>query len=71
MTEMDEHTIRFKNEVANTLRNNLTETNIDLISSIVAQSEQAKNILRNKGYGWTGLDIVGTVNLVPWIRYED
>lgn len=38
---------------------------INMIANIVVMSEKAKNNLRKKGYGWTGLDLLKTCELVP------
>lgn len=32
-----------------------------IIAEILSQSDQAKQILRDKGYGWTGLSLLETV----------
>ena len=40
---------------------------VDLIAQLLAESEQAKQVLREKGYGWTGLSLLKTVTeLVPY-----
>ena len=45
---------------------NNDEESIQLLSEMLEQSEQAKQELRNKGYGWTGLSLLETVlNEVP------
>ena len=45
---------------------NNDEESIKLLSEMLEQSEQAKQELRNKGYGWTGLSLLETViNEVP------
>lgn len=36
------------------------EEGLDLIAKIIIESEEAKQILRGKGYGWTGLSLVQT-----------
>lgn len=38
---------------------------LNLICQIVKMSDDAKHILRTKGYGWTGLDLLKTCELVP------
>jgi hypothetical protein len=38
---------------------------VGLIGEYINMAEKAKHVLRNKGYGWTGLDLLGTVKLVP------
>jgi hypothetical protein len=38
---------------------------IDLLRKYHEIGENAKHILRQKGYGWTGLDIAETCKLVP------
>lgn len=40
------------------------ETGMNLISSLLFQSEAAKQLLRDKGYGWSGLSLLKTVKLV-------
>lgn len=34
---------------------------IRLISQLLDDSEKSKQVLRNKGYGWTGLSLLETV----------
>ena len=34
---------------------------IDLVSKVVIQADEAKQELRKKGYGWTGLSLLETV----------
>lgn len=36
-----------------------------LVAEYLAMADQAKHVLRSKGYGWTGLDLLETVKLVP------
>lgn len=40
---------------------NKNESTILLLTRILFESEQAKQELRNKGYGWTGLSLLETV----------
>lgn len=37
---------------------------LDLMAGVLEQQDRAKQILRDKGYGWTGLDIIETANIV-------
>jgi hypothetical protein len=37
----------------------------DLMVKLLHQQDQAKQALRAKGYGWTGLDWPGTIDLIP------
>lgn len=41
------------------------DTDLLIIVECLLDSARAKNILREKGYGWTGLNIVETAKLVP------
>ena len=34
---------------------------IDTLIQMIRESEEAKRVLRDKGYGWTGLSLLGTV----------
>lgn len=43
---------------------------MDLIVEVLCLCEDAKNELRSKGYGWTGLDIAKTVALVPHAEHK-
>lgn len=38
---------------------------LELVAEIIVMSDNAKNVLRSKGYGWTGLDLLKTAELVP------
>lgn len=38
---------------------------IDLLATHLEECDKAKQALRDKGYGWTGLSILETVNQVP------
>lgn len=38
---------------------------LDLVVRFIAEHYEAKQILREKGYGWTGLGLVETVKEVP------
>ena len=38
---------------------------IELIARCIDMADAAKQILRDKGYGWTGLDLLQTCELVP------
>ena len=39
-----------------------------IIDRIIQESDLAKNILRLKGYGWTGLSLLKTVEEVPMVE---
>lgn len=39
----------------------------EIIAEILAQQDQAKQLLRDKGYGWTGLSLLETVKQVKEI----
>jgi len=41
------------------------EEYLNLVIELLLMAEKAKNELRRKGYGWTGLDLLKTVDLVP------
>lgn len=41
--------------------NNNDEESIRLLAELIEEAEQAKQELRNKGYGWTGLSLLKTV----------
>jgi len=43
---------------------------LDLLSRFVHDADEAKQVLRAKGYGWTGLGILETAQLVPWKMQE-
>ena len=34
---------------------------IDLLSKLLEEADEAKQELRNKGYGWTGLSLLKTI----------
>jgi len=52
-----------------TLEDNIV---LDIISKMLFESEQAKQELRTKGYGWIGLSLLLTVQQeVPNIRNTD
>lgn len=39
---------------------------VRLLAKLIMEAEQAKQVLRDKGYGWTGLSLLKTViNEVP------
>lgn len=38
---------------------------LDLLAKYLEMCDEAKQELRNKGYGWTGLDILETIKEVP------
>jgi hypothetical protein len=38
---------------------------LNLVARFIWEHYEAKNALRQKGYGWTGLGLVETVNEVP------
>lgn len=38
---------------------------LDLVCDLVEMADNAKSELRKKGYGWTGLDLYKTCELVP------
>ena len=37
------------------------EKSLDLLSQLLEEADQAKQELRNKGYGWLGLSLLKTV----------
>jgi len=39
----------------------LNDESIFLFAEMIAQSEKAKQVLRDKGYGWTGLSLLETI----------
>ncbi len=43
---------------------------LDLLSKHLEMCDEAKQELRNKGYGWTGLDVLETVKQVPAAQME-
>lgn len=38
---------------------------IELICDVIVMQEKSKQLLRTKGYGWTGLDLYKTCKLIP------
>lgn len=38
---------------------------INIMAQCLVEAEEAKQILRDKGYGWTGLGLEETAKLVP------
>lgn len=36
-----------------------------MLAKLCAEAEEAKSVLRKKGYGWMGLDLLQTAQLVP------
>ena len=50
----------WKNIIVNSL-DKKDSVQIDLICEYLEQADQAKQELRNKGYGWTGLSLLKTV----------
>jgi len=34
---------------------------LDLLAQLLEEAEEAKQVLRDKGYGWTGLSLLATV----------
>jgi len=47
------------------------EEHIDLLIQMLRESEQAKQALRDKGYGWTGLSLLRTVIEEVPINYKN
>jgi len=41
--------------------NEKDEDALMLLATFIEESEKAKQVLRNKGYGWTGLSLLKTV----------
>lgn len=41
------------------------KTKLDLIIKMLEEADQAKQKLRKKGYGWTGLGLSETIDEVP------
>jgi hypothetical protein len=41
--------------------NNNDEESIKLLAKLIEEAEQAKQELRNKGYGWIGLSLLKTI----------
>lgn len=39
---------------------------LQLLARHLEMCDQAKQVLRDRGYGWTGMDILETVQLVPY-----
>ncbi len=50
----------YKNIIRQTIEKK-DENTLDLIAQIIFESDQAKQELRNKGYGYTGLSLLLTV----------
>lgn len=48
--------------------NNPDSDMLDCLAAHVAECEEAKTILRNKGYGVTGQSVLVTARLVPCAR---
>ena len=38
---------------------------VNLLAQCLVMGDAAKQVLRDRGYGWTGLDLLKTVELVP------
>lgn len=45
--------------------------NLDRLAKQLEEEDAAKQCLRDKGYGWTGLSLLKTVQLVPDERIAD
>ena len=46
-------------------------TSIDLLAALLEEQDKAKQVLREKGYGWTGMGILETVETqVPSAIYQ-
>jgi len=43
---------------------------LDIIVQVIIMNEDSKQLLRTKGYGWTGLDLYGTCELVPNVKKD-
>lgn len=43
---------------------NGNDEKLDLLALHLQQCDQAKQVLRDKGYGWTGVDILETASMV-------
>lgn len=41
---------------------NADDENIEMLAELLAESEKAKQLLRDKGYGWTGLSLLQTID---------
>jgi hypothetical protein len=50
----------WENRIKEIVTNNDNES-IKLVAKLIEEAEQAKQELRNKGYGWTGLSLLNTV----------
>lgn len=40
---------------------------LQLLARHLEMCDQVKQVLRDRGYGWTGLDILETVEMVPYV----
>lgn len=43
----------------------MDNTQLEMLSRLLEKHDKAKQLLRDKGYGYTGLDILGLIELVP------
>jgi len=59
---------RIKNQIVECVANSNFDSLDDMVE-IVVMSEEAKQLLRDKGYGWTGLNLLETCKLVPNLPY--
>jgi len=50
----------WKERIKEIVSNN-DEESLTLLAKLIEEAEQAKQELRNKGYGWTGLSLLKTV----------
>lgn len=57
-------------QLLNALENKDAEY-LKLVAEVIVMSEEAKQVLRKKGYGWTGLDLLQTCLQVPNLPYYD
>lgn len=61
---------QYESLIIKTIKND-DKLTLSLLSKMLFESEQAKQELRNKGYGWTGLSLLLTVQQeVPTIRND-
>jgi len=47
---------------------NQSESQLKLLAKLLAECDQAKQELRDKGYGWQGLGIFETTRMVPNLK---
>lgn len=50
----------YKDHIIQIVTNNNIKA-VEILAELIYQADQAKQVLRDKGYGWTGLSLLKTV----------